>query len=286
MERYDIAIIGTGPAGLQASIVARIRNKKVLLIGSKDLSLKLTKTHSISNYLGFGTISGEDLAKQFKNHLDELNIEITEDKIQSVYSMGEYYALQGVNVMYEATSVILATGVVSTPQIKGEEECFGRGVSYCATCDAPLYKNKTAVIIGYSKKEEKEAKFLSEVAKKIYYLPMYKDELDLSSSIEIIKGKPMEIRKVDGGMELITDSDNFVVNGIFVLRDAINVKTLVPGLEINGPHVVVDRLMHTNLPGLFACGDLVGLPYQYIKSAGEGNIAALSAVNYIDKIKQ
>lgn len=286
MERFDIAIIGTGPAGLQASIVARIRNKSVLLIGNKELSSKLTKTNSISNYLGFGTISGEDLAKNFQRHLDEFNIEVTEDKIQSVYNMGDYYVLQGKEIMYEAKSVILATGVVSSPQIKGEEEYLGRGVSYCATCDAPLYKNKTAIIIGYSKKEEDEAKFLSEIASKVFYLPMYKDDLELPSNIEIIREKPIEIRQIDGKMALITDLNSYAANGVFVLRDAVSAHTLVPGLEVNGPHVVVDRLMRTNLPGLFACGDIVGLPYQYIKSAGEGNIAALSAVNYIDRMKK
>lgn len=286
MNKYDIAIIGTGPAGLQASIVARIRNKRILLIGSKDLSIKLTKAHSISNYLGLGTISGEELAKQFKRHLDEFNIEITEDKIQSIYNMGNYYALQGKDTMYEATSVILATGVVSSSQIKGEEECLGRGVSYCATCDAPLYKNKIVIIVGYSKNEEKEAKFLSEIANKIYYLPMYKDQLNLPSNIEVIYEKPLEIIKQDNKMKLVTDKNNYVVDGVFILREAINAKTLVPGLEVNGPHIIVDRLMCTNLPGLFACGDIVGLPYQYIKSAGEGNIAALSAVNYLDEIKK
>ena len=286
MERYDIAIIGTGPAGLQASIVAKIRNKTVLLIGSKDLSFKLTKAHSINNYLGLSTISGSELAEKFKKHLDEFDIKITEDKIQAVYSMGDYYSLQGKETAYEASAVILATGVVSSSEIKGEEEYLGQGVSYCATCDAPLYKNKIAIIIGYSKGEENEAKFLSEIAKKVYYLPMYKEELDLPSSIEIINGKPLEIDKVESGMELVTDSGNYIANGVFVLREAIPVKTLVPGLEIDGPHVVVDRLMRTNLPGLFACGDIVGLPYQYIKSAGEGNTAAISAVSYIDKMKK
>ncbi|MCH5180315.1 MAG: NAD(P)/FAD-dependent oxidoreductase [Erysipelotrichales bacterium] len=286
MERFDIAIIGTGPAGLQASIVARIRNKKVLLLGSKELSSKLTKTNSISNYLGFGTISGEDLAKEFQKHIDEFNIEITEDKIQSVYNMGDYYALQGKEVMYEARAVILATGVVSSSQIKGEEEFLGRGVSYCATCDAPLYKNKTAIVIGYSKKEEDEARFLSEIADEVLYFPMYNDDIDLPTNIKIIKEKPLEIKKVDAGMELITNLNSYVSNGVFVLREAVSAKTLVPGLDVDGPHVIVDRLMQTNLPGLFACGDIVGLPYQYIKSAGEGNVAALSAVKYIDKIKE
>lgn len=284
MERFDIAIIGTGPGGLEASIVARIRNKSVLLIGSKSLSSKLRNTHAISNYLGFGTISGEELVNAFQKHLAEFNIEICEDKIQNVYNMGDYYALQGKEVMYEALTVILATGVVSAREIKGEEANLGRGVSYCATCDAPLYKNKEAIIIGYSKKEEEEAMFLKEVAKKVYYLPMYKD--CSLKYIEIINDQPIEIKRQESKMVLVTKEKEYLTDGVFVLRDAVSAKTLVPGLEVDGPHVVVNRKMETNLPGLFACGDIVGLPYQYIKAAGEGNIAALSAVGYIDKLKR
>lgn len=285
MERYDIAIIGTGPGGLEASIVARIRNKSVLLIGSKSFSSKLRNTHAISNYLGFGTISGEQLADAFQKHLDEFSISVCEDKIQNVYNMGNYYTLQGKKVMYEATAVILATGVVSAREISGEETNLGRGVSYCATCDAPLYKNKDVIIIGYSKKEEKEVTFLVEIANKVSYLPMY-NGYDIPNGVEVINGQPLEIKRQDNKMLLVTNEKEYSADCVFVLRDAVNAKTLVPGLEVDGPHVVVNRKMETNLPGLFACGDIVGLPYQYIKAAGEGNIAALSAVSYIDKIKR
>ena len=108
MSRYDIAIIGTGPAGLSAAITATIRNKKVLLLGSRDLTLKLQKAHEIQNYLGFPAVSGADLAAAFQRHIDQMGIEITEKRINAVYAMGDYFALQSGDEMVEASSVILA----------------------------------------------------------------------------------------------------------------------------------------------------------------------------------
>lgn len=142
MERYDIAIIGTGPAGLEAAITARIRNKKIILFGNKNLSLKVEKAHTIQNYLGLPNIGGEELKAAYEAHLKAMEIEITEDRINAVYAMGEYFALQGNGTNYEAQTVILATGVSTAKAYPGEEQFLGRGVSYCATCDAPLYRGK------------------------------------------------------------------------------------------------------------------------------------------------
>ena len=287
MDRFDLAIIGTGPAGLEAAITAKIRNKNILLIGNRDLSLKVNKAHLIKNYLGIPEVSGESLSESFKKHLSEMNIEITEDKISSVYAMGDYFALQGADVMYEADSVILATGVVLEKAFPGEQEFLGRGVSYCATCDAPLYKEKTVAVIGYSPKEEAEAAFLSEVCEKVYYLPQYKEEVtDIKSNMEIILDKPKEIK---GGLKadvLVTSEKELKVDGIFILRESVAPSQLVPGLATEDNHVKVNRKLETSIAGCFACGDITGAPYQYIKAAGEGNVAALSAVAYLDEKKR
>lgn len=283
MERYDIAIIGTGPGGLQASLTATVRNKKVLLLGDKNLSSKVNKLEEVSNYLGIGKVSGKEMVDAFQKQLDLFNIQITDDMIQCVYALGEYFVLQGKNNMYEAKTVILSTGVVMARPLKGEEELLGRGVSYCATCDAPLYKGKEAIIVGYSPKEEEEANFLSEIASKVSYLPMYKDELHLNDKVEVIYARPLEIRKEGDTSILVTDKGEFTANGVFVLRDQVSTAQLVPGLETSGTHVIVDRQMATNIPGLFACGDITGLPYQIAKAVGEGSVAALSAVSYLVK---
>ena len=282
MERYDIAIIGTGPAGLSAAITAKIRNKKILLIGNPNFSDKGQKAHQIQNYLGLPAISGKDLAKAFENHINSMDITITEGKVNAVYPMGSYFGLQVSQDIYEAETVIVATGIVTGKAFKGENELLGRGVSYCATCDAPLYRNKTVAVIGYSPKEESEAEFLAEVCEKVLYIPMYKEETKLSDKVTIINEKPTAVIGENKVKSLQTEKNNYEVDGIFILRDSIPPSQLVSGLEIKDNHIVVNLQMETNIKGCFACGDIVGRPYQYIKAAGQGNIAGLSAVAYLD----
>jgi len=287
MARYDIAIIGTGPAGLEAAITAKVRNKNVLLIGSRSLSSKVEKAHAVQNYLGLPAVTGEEMQKSFLKHVDEMGITITEDKITTVYAMGEFFALQGNGEMYEADSVILACGMSVAKPFPGEVEFLGSGVSYCATCDAALYRGKSAIVIGYSEKEEAEAKFLAEVADKVTYVQMYEGEGELGGNIEIVKGaKVLSIERNGAKMSLSLDCGKLEADGIFILRENVAPSQLVPGLSIEDNHVVVDRSLKTNLPGLFACGDITGAPYQYIKAAGEGNVAALSAVNYLADLKK
>jgi len=279
---YDIAIIGTGPAGLEAAITAQIRKKSFILFGSKKSSVKVEKAHTILNYLGLPEITGAEMSKAFLNHAASMGVEITEEQITAVYAMGETFALQGAVNMYEAKTVILATGVVMEKPYPNEERLLGRGVSYCATCDAALYKGKTAVVIGSSSKEEEEADLLSEYAAKVYYIPLYKDEVHTKECIEVIREKPIDVigdRQVE---KLKTDQREIETDGVFILRDAVSPGQLVPGLETNGAHVAVNVDMSTSIPGCFAAGDIAGLPYQYIKAAGQGNTAVLSAVNYLN----
>ena len=286
MDRIDIAIVGSGPAGISAALNAKIRNKTFKVFGTKEISPKLVKAHQINNYLGFYGKSGKEIRDEFAKHLEAMDIEITEEKINNIYSMGDYFALMGSKNTYEATAVILATGVNFGKPLKGEEEYVGRGVGYCATCDAPLYKDKIVTIIAYNKHEESEANFLAQVASKVYYIPMYKEEVEVDESIEIIKDTPVEIVGEQFVQKLILKNNEIETDGLFILRDSISPGQLVPGLELDKNHVQVDRKMTTNLKGCFAAGDIVGIPYQYIKAAGEGNIAALSAVSYLDELKR
>ncbi len=286
MERYDIAIIGTGPAGMSAAITAKVRNKKILLLGSRDLSTKVSKAHAVNNYLGLPAVTGEAMAKAFGDHLKQMEIEITDTKVGTIYSMGDYFSLQVGEEMVEASSVILATGVVQGKPLPGEEAYVGKGVSYCATCDGQFYRGKKTVVIGYSAKEEAEADYLAELAEEVVYIPMYKEEVHTDSRVKVVREKPEEIlgeKKVTG---IKTDQGIIEADGVFVMRDAVAPSQLVPGLATEGPHVVVDLQMKTNIPGLFACGDIAGTPYQYIKAAGQGNVAALSAAAYLDEKKR
>ncbi|MGL5085632.1 MAG: NAD(P)/FAD-dependent oxidoreductase, partial [Clostridium sp.] len=193
-ERYDIAIIGSGPAGLSAALNAKIRNKKFIIFGNKNLSNKIVKAPKINNYLGLVGVNGTDMKEQFEAHLKSMDIEITEERINSIYAMGEYFALMANDKTFEATSIILATGIEYTKPLKGEEEYLGKGVGYCATCDAPLYKGKVVTIIGYNKEAEEEANFVSELAGVVYYVPMYKGPFNLRNNIELVEDKPVEIK--------------------------------------------------------------------------------------------
>ena len=286
-NRYDVAIIGPGPAGLSAAITLKIRNKNIILFGSKSLSVKVEKAHEIQNYLGLPAISGEALAKNFASHIESMGIEITQEQITTVYSMGDYYSLLSKNnQMYDVSAVILATGVNFGKPYPGEKEFLGIGVSYCATCDAPLYRGKTVAIIGSSPKEEAEADFMSEIAGKVYYIPLYKEKVNVKETITVVEDVPTAIEGEMKAEKLILKNQELTVDGIFILRESVLPEQLVPGLEMDGNHIAVNRRMETNLDGCFACGDIVGMPYQYIKSAGEGNVAALSAVGYLDGLKK
>ena len=171
-KRYDIAIIGSGIAGMSAALNAKIRKKDFIFFGSKDMSSKLVKAHKINNYPGFFDKSGVEIKDELQKHMDYMDIKITEDNVLNIYSMGDYFIIMSKQGLYEATSVIIATGVNFGKSLKGEKEFLGRGVGYCATCDAALYKDKIVTIISYSKEEENEANFLASIASKVYYIPM------------------------------------------------------------------------------------------------------------------
>ena len=284
-KRYDIAIIGSGIAGMSAALNAKIRKKDFIFFGSKDMSSKLVKAHKINNYPGFFDRSGSEIKDELQKHMDYMDIKITEDNVLNIYSMGDYFIIMSKQGLYEATSVIIATGVNFGKSSKGEKEFLGRGVGYCATCDAALYKDKIVTIISYSK-EENEANFLASIASKVYYIPMYKEYVDVDKSIEIVNDIPVEIKGNDFVNELILKKSKIKTDGIFILRESSDPEQLVPGLEIENNHIKVNRLMETNIRGCFAAGDIVGAPYQYVKAAGEGNIAALSAVSYIDNLRR
>ena len=284
-ERYDIAIVGSGPAGLSAAINGKIRNKKVIVFGQQILSNKLVKAPVVNNYLGFYDITGVALKDNFQRHLDRIGIKITLERINSVYAMKEYFALMVNNKTYEATTVILATGMEFTKPLEGEIEFLGRGVGYCATCDAPLYKGKIVTVIGYNKEAEEEANYVSELASKLYYIPMYSDNYELQSEIETISRNPRKIIGTDRVEKLILKDKEILTDAVFILKDSVAPNQLVPGIDMDGSHIIVNRKMETNLKGLYAAGDCIGRPYQYIKAAGEGQVAVLNAINYINNIK-
>lgn len=288
MNRYDIIIIGLGPAGVSAALTAKVRNKNILLIGKKGISEKVSKAEKILNYPGLPEVSGAEMAKRFEEQLEGMGVTALDEQVSAVYAMPGYFAVQTDKEMYESNSVILATGISTGKKLAGEEAYVGRGVSYCATCDAQFYKGLQVAVIGYGKAAEEEAEFLAEVAEEVTYVPMYKDYAEFAETakenIKIRVEKPVAVEGSFKAETLKTDKGEIKADGIFVLRDSVPAENLVPGLEMDdsGSHAKVDLQMKTNLEGLFACGDIAGMPYQYIKAAGQGNVAALSAVKYLN----
>lgn len=279
---YDVAIIGTGPAGVSAALNLKIHEKNFIWIGKKTLSDKLSKAECVSNYPGFIDVPGSTLNEAFLKQVEAMGIEITEAMVNQIMPMGDHYALLAGPDFYEAKALILTTGVNQTGGLKGEADYLGRGVSYCATCDGGLYRGKTVAVVCNAPRFEHEAAFLASLASKVYFFPYYKNAALSGENIELPAGRPVGVQ---GDMRVtgltMNDGSTLPVDGLFCLRDSISLNTLLPGLNSENGHICVDRGMATNLPGVYAAGDCTGRPYQYTKAVGEGNIAAHSVLDYL-----
>ncbi|MGI6212084.1 MAG: NAD(P)/FAD-dependent oxidoreductase [Anaerovoracaceae bacterium] len=285
-KRYDLIIIGSGPAGLSAALTAKNRNLDFLLFGSRNISDKVQKAPDITNYLGIPNVTGPELAQAFLDQIDGAGIPIREERIGGIYSMGDYFSVQIGQDFVETRTVILAAGVAPAKTYPGEDELVGQGVSYCATCDAALYRGRPVLVIGGSQGEENEAAFLADFSSDVTYFPLYREEPDLPDSIRIVRERPQKISREDAKVVLETKENSYEADCVFILRQSIAPDRLVPGLSTERGHVAVNRSMETNLPGLYAAGDITGTPYQYMKAAGEGNVAAISAAGYIQQQKK
>lgn len=283
---YDIAIVGGGPAGLSAALNARRRNKSVVLIAKEEQSSKLVLANQIDNYPGIPEISGRELAEKLKAHALNYGAILVKEEVQSIYAGEEKFSLMGRENLFEASSVIFATGVVLGGEIAGETEFVGKGVSYCATCDGMFFKGKTVVMIGYIPEAETEAEFLAEVCEKVYFLPQYKTEKDLNPKITLIQGKPLAITGSIKVEKLQTSAGEWEVDGVFIERSGRPAEQLLDGLRIEEGVIVTDHHQATNLPGVFAAGDCTGKPWQISRAVGQGQVAALSAVEYLGSSKE
>ena len=275
--RYDVAIIGTGPAGISAALNLKLHNKSIIWFGSSDLSMKVQKSEKIANYPGVPMVNGQKLNEIFKQQIEEAGLEIIDKMVTNIASTKNGFMILGGNDVYEADKVLLATGTVTAKSLPGEEELLGKGVSYCATCDGFLYKQKKIAVFCGAKRYEHEVEYLAELADKVYLYAAYPDcEIDLpnverlSSPIKEIQGQQRveSINTVEG--------DSYEVEGVFILRTAVAPSSLIKKLEVDGNHIAVNRKMETNIPGCYAAGDCTGRPYQIAKAVGEGNIAAHS----------
>jgi len=305
---HDLIIIGSGPAGVSAAIYAA-RQKLNLLVISREMGGQIgKKTVDIENYLGFDKISGPDLIKIFEEQLKKNNVEIVFDEVVKIEKNQNIFKIStGLSENYEAKAVIVSTGGDPRPlEVEGEKEFIGKGVSYCALCDGPIFKGKAVVVVGGGNAGFETALFLSNYVEKIYILECGKD-------VKADKGNQETIAKT-GKAEVITSAkvlkiqgDKFVnsliyqdlvsnqekkldVEGVFIEIGSTPatafVKELVDFSERD--EIITDLETYvTRTPGLFAAGDCNKGKYkQIVAAAGEGAKASLAAYEYIQKISQ
>ncbi|OON97326.1 MAG: thioredoxin reductase [Candidatus Epulonipiscioides saccharophilum] len=279
----DIAIIGSGPAGLSAAINAKIRNKAVEVFGpSLKKSGNLRKAEKIDNYLGFFEISGEEMVDKFIDHASKMGVKFNEGRVVQIFETGDFYTLNVENEFIEAKTIILANGIVNERSIDGETEFLGKGVSYCATCDGPLYRGKTTVLVGDSETAEEDVNYLAGVCKKVYYVPLNKNSNKVDPRVEIVHNdKPVAISGDKTVKSLKLKNQELDVDGVFIIKDQVPTSQLLSGIEIENKAIKVNQNMETNFKGVYAAGDCTGKPFQVAKAVGQGLVAALQAVSYL-----
>jgi len=270
---YDIAVIGAGPAGYSAAINARKREKSVIVIGQN--TGWLSRAESIENYPGMPGVSGQQMLSVMADQAKAMGAELRGGVVHQVIAMGESFALSLGADFVEARKVILATGAKQPRLLPGEERLLGRGVSYCGTCDGMLYRGKNVAVIGAGAEAVPEANFLMSLCASVTYFGKPDDALD--SRIQLRSEKVSQITGDQRASGLIADGQELPFDGVFIFREAMALSSLLPGLEMDGAFIRVDRQMRTSLAGVFAAGDCTGLPLQVAKAVGEGCIAALAA---------
>lgn len=281
---YDVAIVGTGPAGLSAALTLKLHNKEIVWFGSEMLSDKVGKSEKIANYPGVPMVSGAELNGIFRAQAEEMGIELTDKKVTNIADLGDKFMLLADNDMYEAKTVLLSTGIPQARGMENEERLLGSAVSYCATCDGFLYKDKVVAVYCTDERMAHDIKYLEEIASKVYVYTSFGYESD-SANTEILD-KP--ITKIDGAMKAETvelaDGRSIEIDGVFILRPAIAPTALFTGLELDGAHIKADENQETNYKGCYAAGDCTGRPYQITKAVGEGNVAAHAILERLAEI--
>lgn len=278
---YDLIVLGCGPAGLAAAIGARGRNKSVLVIGNPWQSSPLAKAERVDNYLGLPGRTGAELLQTYYDHAVSMGVEFVEGRAISLMAWNGFMITVG-SQYYEGKALVLSPGVVRQAKYPGEETFLGRGVSYCATCDGMLYRNKHVVVVGRSKDAPAEANYLHSIGCQVTYVSLKEPE-GLDSAIPTVQASRLMIKGEQTVAALEADGKEIPCAGVFVLRDAVAPTDLLPTLETENGYIRVDRRMATNVEGVFAAGDCTGLPLQVAKAVGEGHIAALSACEYLDE---
>lgn len=280
----DMAIIGTGPAGLSAAINAKARNKEVAVFGRNPNTSWLYRAEEINNHLGMINAKGQDMVESFLKHAESLDIPVNYGRVQQIMPFGDFYMINFDNDIIQARTIVIATGMTKVSSVKNETEYLGKGLSYCATCDGMLYRGKDVVVVGEIEEGEEDANFLSEICKSVTYVHTYDNVGHVNDNVKLIKGKLKEIHGEELVTSVVVDDKTIECEGLFYIKASIPMGTLITGLEVEDGAIKVNRLCETNIKGIYAAGDCTGWPYQVSKSVGEGLVAAQQGVKYLNQL--
>jgi len=301
---YDVIIVGAGPAGLTAAIYASRRELNTVIL-SKDLGGEAINIVRIENYPGFKEIQGLRLIQTMEEQVRSFGVEIVYEEVVKIIPKEKSFVVKTIEKDYEGKTIILTFG--KTPRslnVPGEKEFTGKGISYCATCDAPFFRDKIVAVIGGGNSALDSAILLSELTKKVYLIhrrdefrgfESFVDELKNKKNVEfVLNSVVVEFRGDKSLKSVIIEDVNtkereevevagaFVEVGSEVKTDFI--KDLVKLDKYN--QIVINNNSETSHPGIFAAGDVTDTPFkQIVVAAGEGAKAGLNAYNFIHGIK-
>ena len=289
MKQTDALIIGKGPAGIQASLYLKRANVSPIIIG-KDIGAS-EQAHKIDNFYGLPGISGNDLIEQGIKQAQDLEIEVITDEVTSIAYEDDAYIVKTTHTIYRALTVLLATGAHrNIPRIRRIRKFEGKGISYCAVCDAYFFRNKKLAVLGAGDYAASEVEVLLSIS----------DDVTVYTNGETITGEfPKDvkintdrIRSVYGEKKLegleFRDGSNVELEGLFVALGGASSADLAQklGIEVEAGRIVVNEEMSTIMPGLYAAGDCTPGVQQIAKAVGDGCVAGMMMVNYIRNVKR
>ena len=299
---YDLAIIGAGPAGITAAVYAA-RKKMDPLVITKDIGGQATLSGDIQNYTGYQFITGPELAIKFEEHMRKFNFEIKEnEEVKELISPKGTFLVKTDKDNYQAKTVIVASGKRSRELgVTGEREFRNKGLTYCATCDGPLFAGRDVAVIGGGNSALDAVLQLIKIANKIYVINItdnltgdgiMQEKIRADNKVFIFNNSRVKEILGDSFVRAIKIEEDkeekiLAVQGIFVEIGLIPDSEFAPSLEKNErKEIVVNQRNETNIQGVFAAGDVTNVPEkQIIIAAGEGAKAVLSAFRYLSTRK-
>ena len=295
---YDLIIIGAGPAGITAAVYAA-RKKMSFLVITQDIGGQAAWSGDIENYTGYQFVTGPELVSKFEEHMRKYRIDTKEsESVTDIERSDDKIKVKTKKGQYEAKTVIIASGKVSKSLgVPGEKEFKNKGLTYCATCDGPLFSGKDVAVIGGGNSALDAALQLIKIARKVYIInntsklggdPVMKEKIESSDVVTVLNDARVTAitgDKMVSGMTVCRNGkdESLAVEGIFVEIGLIPNSGFAKDVEKNvHGEIRINGRNETNIPGVFAAGDVTDVPEkQIIIAAGEGSKAALSAFKYI-----